>query len=44
MASYVAPYPTRAEAGKRAAGAYFAPRLFESRWVRLMVHLLARLG
>jgi pyruvate/2-oxoglutarate dehydrogenase complex dihydrolipoamide dehydrogenase (E3) component len=44
MAGYVAPYPTRAEAGKRAAGAYFAPRLFGSRWVRLAVRLLARLG
>ncbi|HSF97033.1 MAG TPA: FAD-dependent oxidoreductase [Thermohalobaculum sp.] len=44
MANYVAPYPTRAEAGKRAAGAYFTPRLFGSRWVRLAVRLLARLG
>jgi pyruvate/2-oxoglutarate dehydrogenase complex dihydrolipoamide dehydrogenase (E3) component len=44
MASYVAPYPTLAEAGKRAAGAYFTPRLFGSRWVRLAVRLLARLG
>jgi len=44
MAGYVAPYPTLGEAGKRAAGAYYAPRLFGSRWVRLAVRLLARLG
>ena len=44
MAGYVAPYPTLAEAGKRAASAYFAPRLFRSAWIRLAVRLLARLG
>ena len=44
MAGYVAPYPTRAEASKRAAGAYLAPRLFGSAWIRLAVRLLARLG
>jgi hypothetical protein len=44
MAGYVAPYPTLGEAGKRAAGAYFTPRLFGNRWVRLAVRLLARLG
>ncbi|MFQ5567998.1 MAG: dihydrolipoyl dehydrogenase family protein, partial [Paracoccaceae bacterium] len=44
MAGYVAPYPTLGEAGKRAAGAYFTPRLFANRWVRLAVRLLARLG
>ena len=44
MAGYVAPYPTLAEAGKHAAGAYYAPRLFGSRWIRLAVRLLARLG
>ncbi len=44
MAGYVAPYPTLGEAGKRAAGAYYAPRLFANRWVRLAVRLLARLG
>ncbi len=43
-AGYVAPYPTLSEAGKRAAGAYYAPRLFANRWVRLAVRLLARLG
>jgi len=44
MAGYVAPYPTLGEAGEGAAGAYFTRRLFGSRWVRLAVRLLARLG
>lgn len=44
VAGHVAPYPTLGEASKRAAGAYYAPRLFESRWVKWIVRLLARLG
>ena len=44
MAGYVAPYPTLGEAGKRAAGAYFSPRLFESTRVKWVVRLLAKLG
>ncbi|HET7409224.1 MAG TPA: FAD-dependent oxidoreductase [Paracoccaceae bacterium] len=44
MAGYVAPYPTLGEASKRAAGAYFVPRLFESRAVARVVRLLSRLG
>ncbi|HUS54534.1 MAG TPA: FAD-dependent oxidoreductase [Thermohalobaculum sp.] len=44
MAGYVAPYPTLGEAGKRAAGAYYTPRLFGNRWIKLAVRLLARLG
>ena len=44
VAGMVAPYPTLGEVSKRAAGAYFAPRLFESLWVRRAVRLLARLG
>ena len=44
MAGYVAPYPTLGEANKRAAGAYYTPRLFASRWVKLAVRLLARFG
>ncbi len=44
MAGYVAPYPTLGEAGKRAAGGYFAPRLFGRPWIRRIVGLLARLG
>ena len=34
MAGYVAPYPTLGEVNKRAAGAYFTPRLFENAWVK----------
>ena len=44
MAGYVAPYPTLGEAGKRAAGVYFAPRLFENPLVKRVVRLLAKLG
>ena len=44
MASYVAPYPTLGEASKRAAGAYYAARLFGAPWIRRAVRLLARLG
>ena len=42
MASLVIPYPTRSEAGKRAAANYFAPRLFAPR-TKWLVRLLARL-
>ncbi len=42
LASQVLPYPTRAEAGKRAAGSLFLPRLFAPR-TRRLVGLLARL-
>jgi pyruvate/2-oxoglutarate dehydrogenase complex dihydrolipoamide dehydrogenase (E3) component len=43
LAGVVAPYPTLSEAGKRAAGAYYAPRLFSGR-TRWLVRQLARLG
>jgi pyruvate/2-oxoglutarate dehydrogenase complex dihydrolipoamide dehydrogenase (E3) component len=43
LAQMVAPYPTRGEASKRAAGSFFAPKLFSERTKRL-VRLLARLG
>jgi pyruvate/2-oxoglutarate dehydrogenase complex dihydrolipoamide dehydrogenase (E3) component len=43
LAGVVAPYPTLGEAGKRAAGAYYAPRLFSGR-TRWLVRQLARLG
>lgn len=43
VAGLVAPYPTRGEASKRAAGAYFTPRLFSPR-MRKVVRLLSRLG
>ena len=44
MAGHVVAYPTLAEVSKRAAGAYYAPRLFESPRVKWLVRLLARLG
>jgi pyruvate/2-oxoglutarate dehydrogenase complex dihydrolipoamide dehydrogenase (E3) component len=43
MANLVVPYPTRGEAGKRAAGVFYTPRLFSPRTQRL-VRLLARFG
>jgi pyruvate/2-oxoglutarate dehydrogenase complex dihydrolipoamide dehydrogenase (E3) component len=43
MAGVVAPYPTRGEAGKRAAGEFFAPRLFGAR-TRALVRFLGRFG
>jgi pyruvate/2-oxoglutarate dehydrogenase complex dihydrolipoamide dehydrogenase (E3) component len=42
LAGLILPYPTRAEAGKRAAGQFFAPRLFAPMTQRL-VRWLARL-
>ena len=36
MAGTVMPYPTLSEAGKRAAGAYFSPRLFSPRTRKLV--------
>jgi pyruvate/2-oxoglutarate dehydrogenase complex dihydrolipoamide dehydrogenase (E3) component len=43
MANLTVPYPTRGEAGKRAAGAYYTPTLFSPR-TRRLVRLLARFG
>jgi pyruvate/2-oxoglutarate dehydrogenase complex dihydrolipoamide dehydrogenase (E3) component len=37
IAAMVAPYPTLGEVNKRAAGAYFSPRLFESDMVKKVV-------
>ncbi|MEJ0020922.1 MAG: FAD-dependent oxidoreductase [Acetobacteraceae bacterium] len=42
MASLILPYPTRSEAGKRAAGSFFLPRLFGAR-TKALVRFLARL-
>jgi pyruvate/2-oxoglutarate dehydrogenase complex dihydrolipoamide dehydrogenase (E3) component len=42
MAKVIAPYPTLGEVGKRAAGSFFAPRLFGPR-MRRIVKLLQRL-
>jgi len=44
IAGHVAPYPTLGEISKRAAGAYYHPRLFQSDKVKRAVRLLARLG
>ena len=43
MAQMIAPYPTLGEAGKRAAGSFYAPKLFGVR-TKWLVRLLARLG
>ncbi|WP_371171249.1 dihydrolipoyl dehydrogenase family protein [Aliiroseovarius sp. 2305UL8-7] len=37
IAAMVAPYPTMGEISKRAAGAYFSPRLFDNPWVKRIV-------
>ncbi|SDL26644.1 dihydrolipoyl dehydrogenase family protein [Aliiruegeria lutimaris] len=42
MANTVLPYPTLAEIGKRAAGAYFSPRLFDSSMVKKVVGFVQR--
>ncbi|SDX17484.1 dihydrolipoyl dehydrogenase family protein [Litoreibacter albidus] len=42
IAGMVAPYPTLGEVNKRAAGAYFSPRLFESDMVKKVVGLVQR--
>ncbi|MFN3614957.1 MAG: dihydrolipoamide dehydrogenase, partial [Rubrimonas sp.] len=44
VAGMVAPYPTLSEANRRAAGQWFAPRLFGNPWVKMAVRLLAKLG
>jgi len=43
LATLMAPYPTLAEASKRAAGSFFAPKLFGER-TRTLVRWLQRLG
>lgn len=40
LASYIAPYPTLGEAGKRAAGSYYTPALFSDRTRRVVRFLL----
>ncbi|HEX9857957.1 MAG TPA: FAD-dependent oxidoreductase [Paracoccaceae bacterium] len=42
LAGMVAPYPTLGEISKRAAGAYFSPKLFDSPMVRRVVRLVQR--
>ena len=43
FANLIVPYPTRGEAGKRAAGSFYTPALFSPR-TRWIVRLLARFG
>lgn len=43
MAALIAPYPTLAEVNKRAAGAFFTPKLFSER-TRKLVRFLLRFG
>jgi hypothetical protein len=43
MAQMIAPYPTRGELGKRAAGSFYIPKLFGER-SKAIVRLLSRLG
>lgn len=42
IANTVLPYPTISEVNKRAAGAYFSPRLFESDMVKRVVRFVQR--
>lgn len=42
LASMIAPYPTRGEISKRAAGAYFSPKLFDNIAVKRVVRLVQR--
>jgi pyruvate/2-oxoglutarate dehydrogenase complex dihydrolipoamide dehydrogenase (E3) component len=42
IAGTVLPYPTLNEISKRAAGAYFSPRLFDNPWVKRAVGLVQR--
>ena len=42
IANTVLPYPTVAEINKRAAGAYFSPKLFDSAFVKRVVGLVQR--
>ena len=42
IAATVLPYPTLGEISKRAAGAYYSPRLFDSAWVKRIVGFVQR--
>ncbi|MEO5613510.1 MAG: FAD-dependent oxidoreductase [Cypionkella sp.] len=42
LAGMIAPYPTRGEISKRAAGAYFSPKLFDNMAVKRVVQLVQR--
>ena len=40
VAGMVAPYPTLGELSKRAAGAYFSPKLFDNTLIKRIVRLV----
>ena len=42
VAGTVLPYPTLGEVNKRAAGAYFSPKLFANPWLRRIVRLVQK--
>jgi pyruvate/2-oxoglutarate dehydrogenase complex dihydrolipoamide dehydrogenase (E3) component len=42
VAGTILPYPTLGEVSKRAAGAYFAPKLFANPWVKRIVGMVQR--
>ena len=42
ISAMIAPYPTIAEVNKRAAGAYFSPKLFDNLRVKKVVRLVQR--
>lgn len=42
IAGMIAPYPTRGEISKRAAGAYFSPKLFDNPRLKRLVQLVQR--
>ena len=42
VAGMVVPYPTLGEVNKRAAGAYFSPKLFDNPWVKRIVGFTQR--
>jgi pyruvate/2-oxoglutarate dehydrogenase complex dihydrolipoamide dehydrogenase (E3) component len=42
LAGMIAPYPTRGEISKRAAGAYFSPKLFDNPRLKGLVRLVQR--
>ncbi|SMX31018.1 dihydrolipoyl dehydrogenase family protein [Actibacterium lipolyticum] len=42
IANMIAPYPTLGEVNKRAAGAYFSPKLFDNPWVKRAVRIVQK--
>ena len=44
ISGMVAPYPTLGEINKRAAGAYFSPKLFDNPWVKRVVRVVQWIG